>query len=210
MCARRPRPPRSAFLRVAADEDAMAASPLGWFRLQMTANAHHADAVLPLALVLFMNAAVALLPWWTAIAVLPGGIIAFGALQYAAGLATGVRNMRPRTSVLVVASLLVAGACVFVTTLAPDLLPLFPGLVVAEAAMFALNALVFWKTVFTDAGTVPLGNALSGVVAPGARVCATCKSVRPLRSKHDPFLGRCVRCVPHACGRARARVCTHA
>jgi hypothetical protein len=182
------------FLRLAADEDAMAASLTGWLRVHLTANAHHADAVLPLALVLFMNAAVALLPWWTAVAVLPCGILAVGALQYAAGLATGVRNMRPRMSVLAVAALLVAGAGVFVTTLAPAMLPLRPGLVAAEAAMFALNAVVFWKTVFNDPGLVPLGNALGGACAPGARVCATCKSVRPLRSKHDPFIGRCVRC----------------
>jgi len=164
--------------------------------LHLRAHARHADVVLPISSLLFVNLCAALLPWWTTVALLPGVMIAVGALQYAAGLVPGSRMHRPRSSVLVVAGLLVVGALVFLTRLAPALRAEYPRLVAFEAVMFASNAVVFWRTVFNDAGMVPLGGASGVPQAPSARLCATCNAVRPLRSKHDPFIGRCVRCVP--------------
>jgi hypothetical protein len=196
-------PWRRAFLRVAAQEDAAAAECSFWARMTMRANANIADVSLPILFVLYLNASAALLPWWTAVVLAPGAMITVGALQYAAGMVPGAQSMRPRLSVVMVVSLLVSGVSVFLTRLAPAMAAEHGGAVMLEAAMFALNALVFWKTVFTDPGFVPVGTAAAGPVPPEARVCNTCRSVRPVRSKHDPFSGRCVRCAPHPHTRMR-------
>jgi hypothetical protein len=186
--------PRSAFLRAATDEEQLSAGVLGWLLLQARANAPNADVTLPLCTVLAMNITFALLPWWAAVALQPPILFTCTVLQYMAGLVPGVAELRSRMSAIVVAALLLAGVSVFLVTLAPAQLAARPNAVALEAVMFALNAVAFWKTVFTDPGFVPRGTAESAS-APGApRVCATCHCERPLRSKHDPFIGRCVRC----------------
>ena len=185
----------SAFLRDAIDDDLLSADTGGWLRLHMRAHSHLSDVVLPIGALLFINLSAALLPWWTTVALLPGVAIAIGALQYAAGLVAGGHVQRPRMSVIMVAGLLVSGFLVFVTQLAPAMRAGHPKLVAFEAVMFASNAVVFWRTVFNDPGVVPQGTAAGKPQLAPARMCATCNAFRPLRSKHDPFIGRCVRCV---------------
>ena len=184
----------SMFLRDAIDDDLLSADTGGWLRLQLRANARFSDVVLPISALLFVNLTAALLPWWTTVALLPGVAIACGALQYAAGMVAGGHTQRPRMSVIMVAALLVVGCALFVLQLAPALREEYPKLVAFEAIMFASNAVVFWRTVFNDPGTLPQGTAASAPQLAPARLCATCNAFRPLRSKHDPFLGRCVRC----------------
>ena len=183
------------FLRDAIDDDLLSADTGGWLRLQLRANASFADVVLPISALMFVNLSAALLPWWTTVALLPGVAIACGALQYAAGMVAGGHTQRPRMSVILVAALLVVGCALFVTQLGPALREEYPKLVVFEAVMFASNAVVFWRTVFNDPGTLPQGTAASPQQLAPARLCTTCNAFRPLRSKHDPFIGRCVRCV---------------
>lgn len=186
-----------AFVRAELLDVSLTSETSGWLWMHLRASAPHADVVLPLCLVLFVNATVLLLPWWTAMFLMPGLGFLFGALSFAAARVPAPgRTQRTRVSVVVVVALLIAGAVVFVTTLAPAMVAQHPRLVALEASMFVLNALAFWKTVFNDPGFVPMGRvgAPAPAAPPGARVCPTCLCVRPLRSKHDPFIGRCVRC----------------
>jgi hypothetical protein len=186
---------RSAFLRDAIDDDLLSADTGGWLRLHLRAHASLSDVLLPIGVLLFINLSASLLPWWTTVALLPGVMIACGALQYMSGLVAGGHVTRPRMSVVMVAGLLVAGVLVFATKLVPALRDEHPKMVAFEAIMFASNAVVFWRTVFNDPGFVAQGGAASVPELTPARLCATCNAFRPLRSKHDPFTGRCVRCV---------------
>lgn len=202
MCFPNSQPPSvlqsAAFLRV---EEAEA----GGCTLQHTrAHAGSADVLLPLASLAALNAVFALFHWWLAVLLLPvllsalRPIMVVWARTNRVGLVSPVKDDPPsRTSAVAVAGQIVAGLAIFAGVLAPELRYSHPWLCGLEAAMFIASPYFFYQTVVTDAGCVPRGGA--GQAKEGARLCPTCTCVRPLRSKHDPAIGRCVRKFDHYC-----------
>lgn len=179
-----------------------------WARLALRAHVRNSDILLPVAAVAATNAAFALLHWWVAVALLPGVFLATGFLSF-----VWARQANPfaplpqlplqsRSSMVAVIALLAVGACLFVFNLVPELGSTHPRQCATLAAAFVVNAWAFHRTVTADAGMVPRGSGTQGAAASEERVCLTCACVRPLRSKHDPFSGRCVH-APPARGNAR-------
>lgn len=183
----------------------------GWVEQVLQAHARNSDVILPVAAVLFANTAFSLLHWWVAVALLPGVALSTGFLSFVwqrysnplVALAPGQQHhhhAQSRSSIVMVIALLVVGASLFVFTLAPALGGSHPQTCMLLTAVFALNAWAFYRVVTRDAGSVPKGNSMQAThVHPEQRVCSTCCCVRPLRSKHDPFTGRCIRKFDHYC-----------
>jgi hypothetical protein len=176
------------FLRGAAAEEAQSR---GCSRSHLRAHAACGDVFLPLLYVLLANAAVLSLWWWLAVLLLPGLLASFGPALHFWQSGARPHDAPPRYSVVTVAALLCVGCSLFLCSLLPSLWRAFPWLCALQALSFASNALCFWKTAALEAGYVPRGCA--DQAAPPERLCHTCGCVRPLRSKHDPMLGRCVR-----------------
>ena len=177
-----------------------------WVLLHLRAHAPSSDVVLPLAAVAAANAAFALCHWWVAVALVPGLVMATGFLSMVWNLQLNPfgpprRRGAPqsRGSAVVVASLLAVGLYLSVTRLVPALATDRPSACALLLLAFLANGWCFHATVTTDAGAVPLGPPPVGAPPPGAKVCHTCGCVRPVRSKHDPFTGRCVRKFDHYC-----------
>ena len=194
------------FIRASAAEQGS-----GCFAQHAAAHSGSADVVLPLALLLGVDAAFAAFHWWLASALLPAFLIAFSPLMMLWTRRPGARQLRagpPRYHAVAVAGMMVSGAALFLARLAPALSSTHPLTCALEASMFLLCPYVFWKTVVTDPGFVPLGSSVggkqnsgesSGGEEGGGKLCSTCACVRPLRSKHDPLLGRCIRKFDHYC-----------
>jgi hypothetical protein len=175
----------------------------GWFTLYVRAHADSADLLVPVAALLALHAASALLSWWVAVFCVPGVVLGAGALNFAcerqrSPFASAPRRL-PRHNVVGVAALLLAGAVLFVGVLAPALRHRHPGACALEALAFAVNGWSFYRVIFTEAGYVPLGPSAAAGSFENDRLCRTCACLRPLRSKHDPFTGRCVRKFDHYC-----------
>jgi hypothetical protein len=178
-----------------------------WVVLHLRAQAPSSDVVLPLAAVAAANAAFALCHWWVAVALLPGLVLGTGffSLLWSRQLNPFAPNARgrgapqSRGSAVVVGALLGVGFAISATRLVPALGGDHPSSCALLLLAFLANGWCFHATVTRDAGAVPLGPPPDGIIPPGASVCHTCGCVRPVRSKHDPFTGRCIRKFDHYC-----------
>ena len=178
-----------------------------WVLLHLRAHAPSSDVVLPLAAVATANAAFAVCHWWVAVALVPGLVLGVGFLSMVwsmqlnpfAPSARGRGGPQSRGSAVVVGALLGVGLAISATRLVPALGGDHPLSCALLLLAFLANGWCFHATVTRDAGAVPLGPPVGGIIPPGASVCHTCGCVRPVRSKHDPFTGRCIRKFDHYC-----------
>ncbi len=192
------------FLMGALREERVDEDALGWALLHVRAHVEDADVLVPVCVILAAHALVSTLHWWVAVALLPGTLMGGSFVGFAVGLqrnpfaATPARQLQ-RNNVVTVGLLLLVGAALFVRVLAPAMWATHARLCALEALAFGTNAWCFYKTIYTPPGFVPLPCPGDPPPQPGDKVCSTCGCVRPLRSKHDPFIGRCVQRFDHFC-----------